>query len=151
MKASNLLLQEYGREPSLTEIAHTTNIPLKSVEKVLQSFKDSIPLDDFDDEKMEALSMHATNHDSNPTLEQAVITSNLSYVMDGVLSDLSSREREIVKRRFGIGQNCDHTLEEIGEEFKLSRERIRQILEAALRKLRAPNHMMVMKDFVNSN
>ena len=151
MKASNLFLQEYGREPTLEEIAETTNTPLESVEKVLQSFKDSISLDDFDEEKSESLSILISNHDTNSTLEQVVITSNLSCVMDVVLSDLSMREREIVKRRFGIGQNGDHTLEEIGKEFNLSRERIRQILEAALRKIRTPNHMMALKDFMNPN
>ncbi|NOQ85991.1 MAG: sigma-70 family RNA polymerase sigma factor [Deltaproteobacteria bacterium] len=151
MKASNLLLHEYGREPTLAEIAKTTNTPLESVEKVLQSFKDSISLDDFDEEKGENFSILIPNHDTNSTLEQVVITSNLSYIIDDVLSNLTQREREIVKLRFGIGENCDHTLEEIGEEFNLSRERIRQILEVALNKLRTPNHIMELRDFMNLN
>ena len=151
MKASNLLLHEYGREPTLAEIAKTTDTPLESVEKVLQSFKDSISLDDFDEEKGENLSFLISNHDTNSTLEQVVITSNLSYIIDDVLLNLTRREREIVKLRFGIGENCDHTLEEIGEEFNLSRERIRQILEVALSKLRTPNHITELRDFMNPN
>ena len=151
MKASNLLLHEYGRAPTLAEIAKTTSTPLESVEKVLQSFKDAISLDDFDEEKGENLSILISNHDTNSSLEQVVITSNLSYIIDDVLLNLTQREREIVKLRFGIGENCDHTLEEIGEEFNLSRERIRQILEVALNKLRTPNHIMELKDFMNPN
>lgn len=151
MKASNLLLKEYGKEPTLADIANTTNIPLESVENVLQSFKDYVSLDDVDDEKRESLSIPISDHDTNSPLEQVVITSNLSNVVDVVLSGLTERERDIVKRRFGIGGTCDHTLEEIGEEFNLSRERIRQILEVALDKLRTPNHMTELKDFMNPN
>ena len=151
MKASNLLLKEYGTEPTLADIANTTNIPLESVENVLQSFKDYVSFDDDDDEKRESLNMATSDHDTNSSLEQVVITSNLSHVIDVVLSDLTERERDIVKRRFGIGDTCDHTLEEIGEEFNLSRERIRQILEVALNKLRTPDHTMELKDFMNPN
>jgi RNA polymerase primary sigma factor len=68
--------------------------------------------------------------------------------MDGTLSDLTQREKEIIKLRFGIGKNHDHTLEEIGWQLDLTRERIRQILDGAINKLRTPEHMMELKDFI---
>jgi len=151
MKASNLLLQECEREPTLAEIAETAKTSLESVEKVLQSFKDSISLDDVDEEKGESSSHSKLSQDTISTTEQVVITSNLSHIIDVFLSDLTRREKEIVKLRFGIGKDYDHTLEEIGVEFNLSRERIRQILEIALSKLRTPNHIMELKDFMNLN
>jgi len=90
------------------------------------------------------------NHKNNPVLEDT-ISSNLSQIIDVVLSDLTSREKEMVKLRFGIGVSHDHTLEEIGENFHLSRERIRQILEVALNKLRNHKRMMQLKDFIDFN
>ena len=151
VKASNRLLKKHQREPTLMEIAQETNIPLESIQKVMGSFKDSIPLDTLTEEKGEGIIKPSLDHETISVLEQ-VISSNLSHTINNlILSDLTQREREIVKLRFGIGEKHDHTLEEIGKEFNLSRERIRQILEGALGKLRSPKSMMKLKDFINPN
>jgi len=150
LKASNQLLREFKREPTLAEIAKTTNTSLEYIEKVMQSFKDSVSLDNFDEERGGSQINLTTNPESTPTLDHA-ISSDLSHIIDVTLSGLTQREREIVKLRFGIGEKCDHTLDEIGGEFNLSRERIRQILEVALSKLRTPDHIMELKEFMNPN
>jgi RNA polymerase primary sigma factor len=90
--------------------------------------------------------------DEGVSLTDQAISADLSHIINNVvLSDLTQREQEIVKLRFGIGENADHTLEEIGKAFDLSRERIRQILEMALHKIRTPKQMVILKDFVNPN
>jgi len=150
VKASNRLLQKRGREPTLEEIAEATNIPVETVEKVMQSFKDPVAIDTSSEEKTEGALNYSLENTTISVLDQ-VISSDLSQVTDVLLSDLTPREREIIKLRFGIGEEHDHTLEEIGGEFNLSRERIRQILGIALNKLRNPRHMMQLKDFINFN
>ena len=129
-----------------------TTIPQEAIEKTMQSFKkDYIPLDVLIDEKGEQMVSNASAGENGSISEQA-LSSHLSHIInDRILSDLTDREQEIIKLRFGIGQKFDHTLEEIGQEFNLSRERIRQILEVALHKIRAPKQMMLLKDFVNPN
>ena len=151
VKASNRLLQDFNREPTLTEIAEETKIPLEHIEKTMQCYKDSIPLDVLIDEKGEHV-VNPSIPDEAASLTDQAISADLSHIInDVVLSDLTQREQEIVKLRFGIGENADHTLEEIGKAFDLSRERIRQILEMALHKIRTPKQMMLLKDFVNPN
>ena len=85
----------------------------------------------------------------NSTVVEGAISSDLAQLLDAVLSELTPREREIVKLRFGIGTSQDHTLGEIGKRYNLSRERVRQILEAGLKKLRTSGNMIELKDFVN--
>jgi RNA polymerase primary sigma factor len=152
VKASNKLFQEFNREPTLNELSQETTIPQDAIEKIMQSFKkDYIPLDVLIDEKGEQIVNNAYGAEDGSIADQA-LSSHLSHIInDMVLADLTDREQEIVKLRFGIGQKYDHTLEEIGREFNLSRERIRQILEVALHKIRAPKQMMLLKDFVNPN
>ena len=152
VKASNKLFQEFNREPTLDELSQETTIPTDAIEKIMQNFKkDYIPLDVLIDEKGEQMVSTAAVNE-NDSIADRVLSSHLSHIInDLVLSDLSDREQEIIKLRFGIGQKYDHTLEEIGQEFNLSRERIRQILELALHKIRAPKQMVLLKDFVNPN
>ncbi len=149
-KASNHLLQQYKREPTLEEIAEKINTPLELVEKVMQSFKDSTSLDALTEEKRENVTSLALRNETFSTLDQ-VIHASLSQTTEDILFDLTQREREIIKLRFGIGEDHDHTLEEIGWTFNLSRERIRQIIEVALNKLRAPQRKMKLNDFINLN
>ncbi len=147
-KASNRLLQEYKREPTLKEIAEETNTSLEFTEKVMQSFNYSTSLDTLTEEKGEILTNSALGHEPLSPLDQ-VIHSNLSQITEIILSDLTQRERDIVKLRFGIGEKHNHTLEEIAKYFHLSRERIRQILEVALNKLRNPKRTIQLKDFID--
>jgi RNA polymerase primary sigma factor len=149
-KTSNRLLKECEREPTLEEIACKTNTPLEAVERVVQSFKDPLSLDTSYEGNGEGIITFIQDKKSIPTLERA-ISSNLSEILDGVLCDLTPREQEIVKLRFGIDTTHDHTLEEIGEKFNLSRERIRQILEVALKTLRNLKHMRRLQDFIELN
>ena len=152
LKASNKLFQEFNREPTLDELSQETTIPAEAIEKIMQNVKkDYIPLDVLIEEKGEQMVSTVTVGE-NGSIADRTLSSHLSHIInDLVLSDLSDREQEIIKMRFGIGQKYDHTLEEIGQEFNLSRERIRQILELALHKIRAPKQMMLLKDFVNPN
>ena len=150
VKTSNTLMKKRGREPTLEEIAEVTNIPVETVEKVIQSFKDPAVIDTSSEEKSEGALNYSLENETVSVLDQ-VISSDLSEVTDVLLSDLTHREREIIKLRFGIGEEHDHTLEEIGGEFNLSRERIRQILGVALNKLRNPKRMMQLKDFMDFN
>ncbi len=147
-KASNHLLQKYKREPTLEEIAEKINAPLELVNKVMQRFRASTSLDAFTEERGENLTSLALENEHLSTFDQ-VIHASLSQTTEDILFDLTQREREIIKLRFGIGENHDHTLEEIGWTFNLSRERIRQIIEVALNKLRAPQRKMKLKDFIN--
>ena len=149
-KASKRLLQESKRDPTLEEIAEEVNISLESVEKVIQSFRDSIPFDISTDVRSENLLNNPSHHEMLSTIDHFT-SKDLSHDIDLILSNLTSRERRIVKLRFGIGEKCDHTLEEIGGAFNLSRERIRQILEIALDKLRKPEYMVILKDFMGLN
>jgi RNA polymerase primary sigma factor len=152
VKASNKLFQEFNREPTLDELSQETTIPTDAIERIMQNFKkDYIPLDVLVDEKGDHM-VSTVGVGENGSITDRALSSHLSHIInDLVLSDLSEREQEIIKLRFGIGQKYDHTLEEIGQEFNLSRERIRQILELALHKIRAPKQMMLLKDFVNPN
>lgn len=149
-KATNRLQLECKRQPTLDEIAETTNIPLEAIEKVTQSFKESLSLDTFIEDHGEKTLDPSPHHTENAIVKQAIFT-ELAQRVDTILSILSKRERDIVRLRFGIGESHNHSLEEIGKKFNLSRERIRQILEAALRKLKNSNSRHELKDFAVLN
>ncbi len=150
MKASHRLYQEWKREPTLSEIAEVTKTPLENLERVLKSSKDNVPLEYLAEDQIEdAAAADAINGRSIPAQVAADQLAHL--VNDMVMSDLTDRERDIVRLRFGIGDEHDHTLEEIGRTFNLSRERIRQILETALRKMRTPEQLTLLREFANAN
>jgi RNA polymerase primary sigma factor len=149
VKASNRLRREYEREPTLEEIAEELKAPLESIEKVMESVKRSISLDTPVDEKGEGLINAILDNEACSPLD-SVISSELSNVIDEILSDLTSREKEIIKLRFGIGKKKDHCLEEIGNIFNLSRERIRQIVEEGLRKVKSSINYITLKDFMEN-
>jgi RNA polymerase primary sigma factor len=150
VKTSNRLQKEYERTPTLEEIAEETNTPLESVEKVMQNVNSAVLVDTAADSKGE----YIDNIDSPQKLSSTfnhVLSSHLSKNIDLILEHLTPREREIVKLRFGIGTKHDHTLGEIGDKFDVSRERIRQILEVALKKLKNPTVKNTLKEFVDFN
>lgn len=147
VKASNRLLRECKKEPTLEEIAEELKAPLESIEKVMESVKRSISLDTPVDEKGEGLINAILDHETRSPLDSAIL-SELSHIIDEILSDLTSREREIIKIRFGIGKKQDHYLEEIGEKFNLSRERIRQIVEEGLSKVKNSKSYITLRDFM---
>ena len=146
-KVSNRLEQKHKRKPTLKEISEETKTPLASIENVMQSFSDSVSLDTLIEDKGDggiAPSLIA----KVDSISENVTSSDLSQTVEVILSDLTPREREIVKLRFGIGEKYDHTLEETGRQFNISRERARQILETALSKLRNKISINRLKEFI---
>jgi RNA polymerase primary sigma factor len=150
VRVSNQLRMEYKREPTLEEIAEEINTSLESVEKIVHTMKDFVPFDVLTEESGESSIKDSLNYTFPSALDKA-ISSDFTRVIDGMLSALTPKKREILKLRFGMGNRYNHTLEEIGQEFHLSRERIRQIVEEGLSVLKTPQNSLKLKDFLNAN
>jgi len=139
IRTSRQLVQENGREPSPEEIADRMQLPLDKVRKVLKIAKEPISLETpIGEEEDSHLGDFIEDKGVVNPLE-AVIKANLSEQTSRVLSTLTPREEKVLRMRFGIGEKSDHTLEEVGQDFEVTRERIRQIEAKALRKLRHPS------------
>ncbi|MCL2760525.1 MAG: RNA polymerase sigma factor RpoD [Desulfuromonadales bacterium] len=148
IRTSRQLVQEIGREPSPEEIAERMQLPLDKVRKVLKIAKEPISLETpIGEEEDSHLGDFIEDKGVVSPLE-AVIKGNLSEQTSRVLSTLTSREEKVLRMRFGIGEKSDHTLEEVGQDFEVTRERIRQIEAKALRKLRHPSRAKKLKSFV---
>lgn len=141
---------DYQREPTLEEIAEEINTSLESVEKIVHTMKDFVPFDVLIEESGESAIKDSLNYTFPSALDKA-ISSDFSRIIDGMLSDLTPKKREILKHRFGIGNRYNHTLEEIGQEFHLSRERIRQIVEEGLHVLMTHQDFLKLKDFLSAH
>jgi RNA polymerase primary sigma factor len=150
VRISNQLRMEYKREPTLEEIAAEINTSVESVEKIVHTIKDFVPFDVLTEENCEGSIKDSLNYTFPSALEKA-ISSDFTRVIEGMLSDLTPKKREILKLRFGMGNRYNHTLEEIGQAFHLSRERIRQIVEEGLSVLATPQNSLKLKDFLNAN
>ncbi|MHC1696516.1 MAG: RNA polymerase sigma factor RpoD [Geobacteraceae bacterium] len=148
IRTSRQLVQEIGREPSPEEIAERMSLPLDKVRKVLKIAKEPISLETpIGEEEDSHLGDFIEDKGVVSPLE-AVIKANLSEQTARVLSSLTPREEKVLRMRFGIGEKSDHTLEEVGQNFEVTRERIRQIEAKALRKLRHPSRSKKLKSFV---
>jgi len=148
IRTSRQLVQEIGREPSPEEIAERMSLPLDKVRKVLKIAKEPISLETpIGEEEDSHLGDFIEDKGVVSPLE-AVIKANLSEQTSRVLSTLTPREEKVLRMRFGIGEKSDHTLEEVGQDFEVTRERIRQIEAKALRKLRHPSRAKKLKSFV---
>ncbi len=148
IRTSRQLVQEIGREPSPEEIAERMSLPLDKVRKVLKIAKEPISLETpIGEEEDSHLGDFIEDKGVVSPLE-AVIKANLSEQTARVLATLTSREEKVLRMRFGIGEKSDHTLEEVGQDFEVTRERIRQIEAKALRKLRHPSRAKKLKSFV---
>ncbi len=148
IRTSRQLVQEIGREPSPEEIADRMQLPLDKVRKVLKIAKEPISLETpIGEEEDSHLGDFIEDKGVVSPLE-AVIKANLSEQTARVLSTLTPREEKVLRMRFGIGEKSDHTLEEVGQDFEVTRERIRQIEAKALRKLRHPSRAKKLKSFV---
>ncbi len=148
IRTSRQLVQENGREPSPEEIADRMQLPLDKVRKVLKIAKEPISLETpIGEEEDSHLGDFIEDKGVVSPLE-AVIKANLSEQTSRVLSTLTPREEKVLRMRFGIGEKSDHTLEEVGQDFEVTRERIRQIEAKALRKLRHPSRSKKLKSFV---
>ncbi|MFC6490660.1 RNA polymerase sigma factor RpoD [Nitratireductor sp. GCM10026969] len=150
VRTSRQMLHEIGREPTPEELAEKLAMPLEKVRKVLKIAKEPISLEtpvgdeedshlgDFIEDKMAVLPI------------DAAIQANLRETTTRVLASLTPREERVLRMRFGIGMNTDHTLEEVGQQFSVTRERIRQIEAKALRKLKHPSRSRKLRSFLDS-
>jgi RNA polymerase primary sigma factor len=151
IRTSRQLVQEIGREPTPEEIAERMELPLEKVRRVLKIAKEPISLETpIGEEEDSSLGDFIEDKGVVSPLE-AVIKSNLSDQTARVLSTLTPREEKVLRMRFGIGEKSDHTLEEVGQDFAVTRERIRQIEAKALRKLRHPSRAKRLKSFIETN
>ncbi|ORJ55034.1 RNA polymerase sigma factor RpoD [Geothermobacter hydrogeniphilus] len=148
IRTSRQLVQEMGREPTPEEIAERMELPLEKVRRVLKIAKEPISLETpIGEEEDSSLGDFIEDKAVVSPLE-AVIKGNLSDSTAKVLATLTPREEKVLRMRFGIGEKSDHTLEEVGQDFQVTRERIRQIEAKALRKLRHPSRAKRLKSFV---
>ena len=150
VRTSRQMLNEIGREPTPEELAEKLHMPLEKVRKTLKIAKEPLSLETpFGDEENSHLG--DLIEDKNAILPiDAAIQSNLRETTTRVLASLTPREERILRMRFGIGMNSDHTLEEVGQQFSVTRERIRQIEAKALRKLKHPSRSKVLRSFLDN-
>jgi RNA polymerase primary sigma factor len=150
IRTSRYLVQEFGREPTPEEIAEKMELPLDKVRKVLKIAKEPISLETPIGEEEDSHLGDFIEDKSVVSPADAVINMNLSEQTRKVLRTLTPREEKVLRMRFGIGEKSDHTLEEVGQDFEVTRERIRQIEAKALRKLRHPSRSKQLKSFIES-
>jgi RNA polymerase primary sigma factor len=150
VRTSRQMLHEIGREPTPEELSEKLAMPLEKVRKVLKIAKEPISLETpIGDEEDSHLGDFI--EDRNAVLpDQAAIAANLRETTTRVLASLTPREERVLRMRFGIGMNTDHTLEEVGQQFSVTRERIRQIEAKALRKLKHPSRSRKLRSFLDN-
>jgi RNA polymerase primary sigma factor len=150
VRTSRQMLNEIGREPTPEELAEKLGMPLEKVRKVLKIAKEPLSLETpIGDEEDSHLGDFI--EDKNAVLPiDAAIQSNLRETTTRVLASLTPREERVLRMRFGIGMNTDHTLEEVGQQFSVTRERIRQIEAKALRKLKHPSRSRKLRSFLDN-
>lgn len=150
IRTSRYLVQEQGREPSPEEIAEKMEIPLEKVRKVLKIAREPISLETPIGEEEDSHLGDFIEDKKFMLPSDAAINQNLAEQTRKVLATLTPREEKVLRMRFGIGEKADHTLEEVGQDFQVTRERIRQIEAKALRKLRHPTRSRKLKNFIET-
>jgi RNA polymerase primary sigma factor len=148
-RTSRALVQQMGREPTLEEIAERMGMSLDKVQKVLKIAKSPISLETPIGEEGDSRLEDFIEDKEVISPQDAAINSNMAKRIQRALSTLNEREEKILRMRFGIGEKHDHTLDEVGQYFELTRERIRQIEDKALRKLRHSSRADKLKSFVD--
>jgi RNA polymerase primary sigma factor len=147
-RISRTLVQQNGREPTLEEIAEKMGMSLDKVEKILKITKKPISLETPIGEEEDSRLEDFIEDKEAVSPQDAAISSNMAKWIQKVLSTLNEREEKILRMRFGIGEKHDHTLEEVGQDFNLTRERIRQIEDKALRKLKHSSRADKLRSFI---
>ena len=150
IRTSRYLVQEQGREPTPEEIADKMEIPLEKVRKVLKIAREPISLETPIGEEEDSHLGDFIEDKKFMLPSDAAISLNLAEQTRKVLATLTPREEKVLRMRFGIGEKADHTLEEVGQDFAVTRERIRQIEAKALRKLRHPTRSRKLKNFIET-
>jgi len=150
VRVSRGLVQELGREPFPDEIAEKIGFPVDKVRKILRITKEPIsletPLNDDEDTHLADF----IEDKNTPTPQDTAIFGDLIENLDKVLATLTPREERVVRMRFGLGEKHDHTLEEVGQVFEVTRERIRQIEAKALKKLKHPSRTQKLRCFIET-
>jgi len=150
VRTSRQMLHEIGREPTPEELSEKLQMPLDKVRKVLKIAKEPISLETpIGDEEDSNLGDFIPDANAMQPID-AAIQSNLRETTTRVLASLTPREERVLRMRFGIGMNTDHTLEEVGQQFSVTRERIRQIEAKALRKLKHPSRSRKLRSFLDN-
>jgi RNA polymerase primary sigma factor len=147
-RTSRTIVQQIGREPALEEIAERMGMSLEKVQKILKITKKPISLETPIGEEEDSRLEDFIEDKEVISPQDAAISSNMANRIQKVLSTLNEREEKILRMRFGIGEKHDHTLEEVGQDFELTRERIRQIEEKALRKLKHSSRADKLRSFI---
>ncbi|MCJ7547626.1 MAG: sigma-70 family RNA polymerase sigma factor, partial [Deltaproteobacteria bacterium] len=150
IRTSRYLIQELGREPNPEEIANKMEFPLEKVRKVLKIAKEPISLETPIGEDEDSHLGDFIEDKKAVQPGEAIIAKNLVEQLQKVLATLTPREEKVLRMRFGIGEKYDHTLEEVGQDFSVTRERIRQIEAKSLRKLRHPSRSKQLKSFIDN-
>jgi len=150
IRTSRYLVQEQGREPTPEEIAEKMEIPLEKVRKVLKIAREPISLETPIGEEEDSHLGDFIEDKKFMLPSEAAVSMNLAEQTRKVLATLTPREEKVLRMRFGIGEKADHTLEEVGQDFAVTRERIRQIEAKALRKLRHPTRSRKLKQFIET-
>ena len=150
IRTSRYLVQEQGREPTPEEIAEKMEIPLEKVRKVLKIAREPISLETPIGEEEDSHLGDFIEDKKFMLPSEAAVSMNLAEQTRKVLATLTPREEKVLRMRFGIGEKADHTLEEVGQDFAVTRERIRQIEAKALRKLRHPTRSRKLKHFIET-
>ncbi len=150
IRTSRALVQELGREPTPEEIAEKMDYPEHKVRKILKIAKEPISLETPIGEEEDSHLGDFIEDKKVPSPSDAILAKNLSEQSRRVLATLTPREEKVLRMRFGIGEKSDHTLEEVGKDFTVTRERIRQIEAKALRKLRHPVRSKKLRSFIDS-
>jgi RNA polymerase primary sigma factor len=149
-RTSRKLLQELGREPTVEEIAKELNYPVDKVQEILKIAMDPVPLETPVGEEEDSQLYDFIEDDQSPSPSDSVSQSMLREQLIAVLQTLTPREEEVLMLRFGLKDGHQHTLEEVGAAFQITRERIRQIEAKALRKLRHPSRSKKLRDYLDN-
>ena len=149
IRTQRYLVQEFGREPTPEEIAEKMEMPVDKIRKVLRIAKEPISLETPIGEEEDSTLGDFIEDKTAVSPSDSAINRNLASTTRRVLSELTPREEKVIRMRFGIGERSDHTLEEVGQDFDVTRERIRQIEAKALRKLRHPSRAKQLKSFID--
>ncbi len=151
IRVSRNLVQEIGREPTSEEISKKIDLPINKVRKIIKISQQPISLETPIGEEEDSHLGDFIKDEVLPSPPDTVIHINLREKIEGALKTLTEREAKILKMRFGLGDGNEHTLEEVGQQFKVTRERIRQIEAKALRKLKHPSRSQKLKSFTNDH
>lgn len=150
VRTSRQMMHDIGREPTPEELAQRLHMPLEKVRKVLKIAKEPVSLETpVGDEEDSSLGDFIEDKNAIQPLDSAIL-GNLRDTTNRILSSLTPREERVLRMRFGIGMNTDHTLEEVGQQFSVTRERIRQIEAKALRKLKHPSRSRKLRSFLDT-